>query len=573
MLPAPLLKHLEGREDARPDEAMDRPGLDRSIDLGAEPERARLVVANALAARAAAGTGGRPPMQCIDVLIAGPPAFESPEAWPTDRLEDWGADSVKWLRSLLPPKTPLYSAHLHTDETSPHVHPAFPPALADAKGVVALSWKRMQAYMAESAAARPIKGGPAQLRALQDSYFREVGQKYGLERGKVGAQIEYAPLDRTEGLKRRVSGAEARAAEEQQRRTEAEKRATDSDAARRQAAAAAERERELRLETERRTAAELASEREIRTAAERAANSAVTRADQLEADAERRDGVAAEAEKRATDSDAARRQAAAATERERELRLETERRTAAELASEREIRTAAERAANSAVTRADQLEADAERRDGAAAEAEKRATAAVTLATKAINANYGWREQWDKREEEVAAKIARVELRSSQLDRKYNELADGVKLLETYDSGDDRSPASQLLLERDAATDRAADAERAARAATTRADTAEHAQQDAERRTDKRAAKRHAAYLQARIDDHATARAAAAAETDRERRTERHRTAATAERDRRAGYGRAPDPRIGQAPTRPTERRDTPARTKARERGQGHGRW
>ena len=136
---------------------------------------------------------------------------------------------MKWLRSLLPPKTPLYSAHLHTDETSPHVHPAFPPALADAKGVVALSWKRMQAYMAESAAGRPIKGGPAQLRALQDSYFREVGQKYGLERGKVGAKIEYAPLDRTEGLKRRVSGAEARAAEEQQRRTEAEKRATDSD--------------------------------------------------------------------------------------------------------------------------------------------------------------------------------------------------------------------------------------------------------------------------------------------------------------------------------------------------------
>ena len=459
-LPAPLLKHLEGREDARPDEAMDRPGLDRSIDLGAEPERARLVVANALAARAAAGTGGRPPMQCIDVLIAGPPAFESPEAWPTDRLEDWGADSVKWLRSLLPPKTPLYSAHLHTDETSPHVHPAFPPALADAKGVVALSWKRMQAYMAESAAGRPIKGGPAQLRALQDSYFREVGQKYGLERGKVGAKIEYAPLDRTEGLKRRVSGAEARAAEEQQRRTEAEKRATDSDAASRQAAAAAERERELRLETERRTADE-------RAAAKRTADTATT----------------ARANKAAT-----------ADERERTARL-----------------------------------ADAERRDGAAAEAETRVTAAETrataaetraaeaetLAAKAMKASRDWLERLEKRE----AEIVRGELRRSRLERKYNKLVEGVKLLEEFDSGNAHPLASQLLLERDAATeradtaeraqqaaerrteaaekvaaeraqqaaaatDRADAAERAARAATERADTAERAQQAAERRTE-----------------------------------------------------------------------------------------
>ena len=450
-------------------------------------------------------------MQCIDVLIAGPPAFESPEAWPTDRLEDWGADSVKWLRSLLPPKTPLYSAHLHTDETSPHVHPAFPPALADAKGVVALSWKRMQAYMAESAAARPIKGGPAQLRALQDSYFREVGQKYGLERGKVGAQIEYAPLDRTEGLKRRVSGAEARAAEEQQRRTEAEKRATDSDAARRQAAAAAVRERELRLETERRT--------------------------------ERR--TAAEAEKRVTDSDAARRQAAAAAVRERELRLETERRTAAELAREREIRTAAERAANSAVTRADQLEADAERR-AAAADRKTAATEAAAAKDRAV---------LEHRVDREAERADAAESRTADAQRRADAAAEKTAATEAA------AAKRRTVLER--RVDREAK----------RADAAESKTADAQRHA--AAADQDSSILRDTVQEYKIARSterrrhqAAEAKTDRDRTTERHWTAATAARAGRQGYGQTPAPQIGQAPTRPTDRSHTPARRRQRGRGQ-----
>ena len=226
-LPVGLQKHLEGRETARPDEALERRGVERSIDLGAEPERARLVVGEALAARAATRKGGRPPLQCIDALMSGPPAWNAADAWPLETVDAWSRDAVTWLRSVLPPDTPLATAHLHTDETSPHVHACFPPALADAKGVTALSWKRVNAYMAEKAAGHIVKPGPAEMRALQQSYFENVGRKYGLGRGKVGAKIEYAPLDRTEGLKRRMAGAEARVAEEIQRRTAVESEAAE----------------------------------------------------------------------------------------------------------------------------------------------------------------------------------------------------------------------------------------------------------------------------------------------------------------------------------------------------------
>ena len=175
--------------------------------------------------------------------MSGPPPWDAPDAWPLDRVKDWGNDAVTWLRSVLPPDTPLETAHLHTDETSPHLHGAFPPALADAKGVTALSWKRVNAYMAAQAAVHPVKPGPAEMRALQQSYFENVGRKYGLGRGKVGARIEYAPLDRTEGLKRRTAGAEARAVEERERRSEAEKQAADA-------------EKELKMERRRKERAE-----------------------------------------------------------------------------------------------------------------------------------------------------------------------------------------------------------------------------------------------------------------------------------------------------------------------------
>ena len=383
-LPAGLQKHLEGREEARPREAIERRGVERSIDLGAEPERARLVVGEALAARAATRKGGRPPLQCIDVLMSGPPPWDAPDAWPLDRVKDWGNDAVTWLRSVLPPDTPLETAHLHTDETSPHLHGAFPPALADAKGVTALSWKRVNAYMAAQAAVHPVKPGPAEMRALQQSYFENVGRKYGLGRGKVGARIEYAPLDRTEGLKRRTAGAEARAVEERERRSEAEKQAADAEKELKM-----ERRRKERAEADAKafyddavyslgqtndaTAAQIAAEKTTKKTANELAIEREARkaADQRAADAEQKSATE-KAARKAADQRAADAEQKSATEK-------AARKAADQRAADAEQKSATEKAARKA---ADQRAADAEQKSAtekaARTTAEKRADNATT---------------------------------------------------------------------------------------------------------------------------------------------------------------------------------------------------
>ncbi|MCY4509229.1 MAG: plasmid recombination protein [Acidobacteria bacterium] len=201
--------HLEGQEDSRPDHALARDGIDRSIDLGAEPERAALLTAECLANRGR----GRPPLQRVEALFAGPPPFHEPNAWPTERITDWARASTEWLRSTLPPGTPLEVAHLHTDETSPHVHVAWPTAAPRADGKLRLSWKDQQAQMAERAAGRSVRGSSAQMQALQDSYYRDVSERFGLERGKRGAGIKYDPTaDSAKGARDRAAAAEARAA-------------------------------------------------------------------------------------------------------------------------------------------------------------------------------------------------------------------------------------------------------------------------------------------------------------------------------------------------------------------------
>ena len=131
-LPDPLAGHLRADPDAQPVEAI--PRKDRPPrDLGSNPDRAERLVKEALAVR----RRGRRGQQCVDVVIAGPPAFDAPDAWPDERVDRWAADSVAWIEDLA--DVPLHTAALHTDERSPHVHVAFPPFVADEKGRPRLS--------------------------------------------------------------------------------------------------------------------------------------------------------------------------------------------------------------------------------------------------------------------------------------------------------------------------------------------------------------------------------------------------------------------------------------------------
>ena len=375
-MPAPLASHLRGEPGARPVEALKRRDLPRAIDLGSQPERAALLVARALAERAAAKTGGRPPAQNVKLLATGPPPWESADAWPRDRVAAWCDATVAWVLRLLPKGVPLSIASLHCDETSPHLHLAFPPALPDAKGITALSWKRCLAHMAAAAAGARVPNNPAaRMRALQDSYHEQVGKHFGLARGAVGENRQYAPLDRTKGIVQRLADTDARLQEERQARREADERAESAAAdARLQTDSMLEQSREFVAVYERRANdldKKRKEDRRGRLQAERYADVEYerrVRADRRADEADRRAPVAQDlADREGQARVVADNRAATAeilAESERKGRVQAERRDGAAetlAKSERQARVDAERRAGAAETRAERMQADRSR--------------------------------------------------------------------------------------------------------------------------------------------------------------------------------------------------------------------
>ena len=422
-LPAGLAAHLAGDERARPAEAIAR-GQERAIDLGAEPERGRLDIAEALEARRAAKTGGRPPSQAVDVLFAGPPPYEASDAWAQDKIDAWAQDSITWLRGLLPPGTPLLAASIHTDERAPHGHAAFPPISPDGHGVASLSWKRTRIEMCERAGAGPLTKPSDQLRALQDSYHETVGKKHGLERGQRGAGIEYAPLDRRKGLEARAADTAARLAE-----------AKDREAA----------EREARIETERRHA----RERDIFEA--RIRDHAVARAEEREKSKAETKRANAAAEKTA---DAERRAAAAA-----------DRKTAATEAAAAKDRAVLEHRVDREAERADAAEsrtADAQRRADAAAE-KTAATEAAAAKRRTVLERRVDREA--KRADAAESKTADAQRHAAAADQDSSILRDTVQEYKIARSTERRRhQAAEAKTDRDRTTERHWTAATAARA-------------------------------------------------------------------------------------------------------------
>ena len=388
--PRALTAHLRGDDDARPVEAVKRQDLPRAIDYGSEPDRAQKVVSDALRERREAKTGGRPPIQNVKVLIAGPPPWESTEAWPLEKVDRWAKANVRWLRKILPPGTPLLVSRVHCDELSPHHHVSFPPVSPDHTGLTTLSWKRTQAYMADEAAGAPVKNSSrAQMTAIQSSYHRAVGRHLDLARGKVGARIQYAPLDRSVGAARRIANTAALLADEKRAREEAERRAAEQAAERRraeqtaaaqQAAADAERKRaDKTLGINRRWASAYeqvnkAADAEREQAAaqvsryKRQATAAETRATTLEARharyVERAESAVATAERRATAAEAK-------AKAERDRRAAAEQRT---IAAEQRAADAETRASRAETRAADTRAADTPRTTAHRQAAERRTT-------------------------------------------------------------------------------------------------------------------------------------------------------------------------------------------------------
>lgn len=218
-----LDKHNRG--ETRPPETMTREEWDHlpAIRIAGHEDRAADVLEEIEKSRGR----GRPGCERVRFLFGHPPPFESGDAWDRDRLLSWARDSSAWLEKKISQASGrcavLERVDLHLDETTPHLHASIVPALlkrlpdrisADFAlfagrevdpGPMKLSWTELQRAMS------PGVTRSESMRALQGSYFEDVGRGYGMQRGKSSARTRAEP-DRMEGLKTRVRLTEERAA-------------------------------------------------------------------------------------------------------------------------------------------------------------------------------------------------------------------------------------------------------------------------------------------------------------------------------------------------------------------------
>ena len=194
--PAALVRHIAG--ESRPSSA--RPGRP-CILLRISPTRAATeLVAAALDARGK--RPGRKPEAWTEAIFAGPPAFDSEDAWPPEKVEAWAKSSLQWLHRSAP-RAIIHTASLHLDENSPHVHAIFSATSPDGQGGVVLGWKALRGQLAGRNGAPPRRGkaaGAKEMSAIQDSYHEAVGQHFGLARGERGSEAKHQAVDRQKSL-------------------------------------------------------------------------------------------------------------------------------------------------------------------------------------------------------------------------------------------------------------------------------------------------------------------------------------------------------------------------------------
>ncbi len=200
-MPRPLAKHIEG--ETRPEEAVGRAeyGGRASMRIAGDPELADSRLAEALAIK----RPGRPGLGNVEFFASGPPPFEAPDAWAAERVVAWARRFATWLDDAIGPDAVIRRLELHLDERSPHLHGDFVPLVRDAHGLKR-SWEAVAARMV----GHPSAKGPAVMRAIQDRYYENVSQPFGLGRGEIGSRRRHEPPDRDRGLRERVQDAEAR---------------------------------------------------------------------------------------------------------------------------------------------------------------------------------------------------------------------------------------------------------------------------------------------------------------------------------------------------------------------------
>ncbi len=169
------------------------PEVVRFID---DMDAAATVVAHARELRKRLRTPGPRPREFVEIVVAGPARYDSPEAWSLDRESAWAREVLGWVRSVFPSAV-IGRARLDRDESAPHCHIELVPLLDNGE----LSWRRLLRETCERLGADSSKRGTA-YSALQDNLHEVVSRRYELGRGEPARETgrRHEPIDRSKSI-------------------------------------------------------------------------------------------------------------------------------------------------------------------------------------------------------------------------------------------------------------------------------------------------------------------------------------------------------------------------------------
>ena len=184
------------------------------------------------AAKAARSNRGRPPKECLAIVFAGPPAYDTPECWGPLRERFWYEATRDAERELLGPHSLIVTSDAHRDETSPHTQSLVVPFDSEGR----LGWchvrdeacKRLRPVVADLRAKAQVEldqrraageelpdlpqpSTKSRYGILQDFVYYRVSRPFGLERGEVGSQAKHQEIDRQNASERAAKRARAEA--------------------------------------------------------------------------------------------------------------------------------------------------------------------------------------------------------------------------------------------------------------------------------------------------------------------------------------------------------------------------
>ena len=199
-----LRNHYIG--ETRPSTAEAREGLAPVVDLLADPSRLPPHWQGRAHGPAAAQAeidrvqsirrrGRRTTNVRVDMVIAGPPPYDSPAAWSQAKVLSWKDTIQDWLAKGTPHAV-VETFVLHQDERSPHLHVTIVPL--DTSGEY-ISWARVRPGLAGQAYDRK-KHHVTLMKETLDYLYANISKQYGLKQDRGNDRVpRESAIDRNQG--------------------------------------------------------------------------------------------------------------------------------------------------------------------------------------------------------------------------------------------------------------------------------------------------------------------------------------------------------------------------------------